>query len=273
MKKIVLLILFFVSLFLYSQKISYAFSEDNLRPTPPPRLPVTDYDTGVHRVVDVMYLSYEYDDFTLDGFGLGFNYVNNYDDLAYNLGVGYIYLYGGPSSIWIDNHNLMFNGNLGYRLHGNSNTNNLMIFGGIHFMYIWVDVDILTTDNSIYAYGPAYGPLIGLKGEIKATPAVSIIPYLIIHHTMFDLTVEYNGNAYSPSIDPVTSVIMGFDVKFRQYSIGALLDMINNNEGSKILIMFSYDFDYNPGAQVSEEIIIPGKQRDMRLAGGQIDRR
>ncbi|MBP9044511.1 MAG: hypothetical protein KBG49_13585, partial [Spirochaetes bacterium] len=45
-------------------------------------------------------------------------------------------------------------------------------------------------------------------------------------------------------VDPVTSHLFGFDIKFSGFSIGALLDALNNTDNNKITIIASYDFDY-----------------------------
>ncbi|HOK03441.1 MAG TPA: hypothetical protein PLD85_13285, partial [Spirochaetota bacterium] len=103
-------------------------------PSSPPRVPVTDYDTGSHRIVDLMYIHYDIDVATIDGGSIGFNYVNSYNELAYNLGAGFFYLQGSASDIDLDVYApaLPLNANVGVRLFGRPDTNNLMVFGGLH---------------------------------------------------------------------------------------------------------------------------------------------
>lgn len=228
---------------------------ESLRPTQPPRIPVTDYDTGPHRIMDFMYLHYDFDVFVLDGGGLGFNYVNSHEKIAYNLGIGFFYMQGGSTGIDplinVYSPNLPLNANIGYRLLGDPSTNSLMIFGGLQWMYTWLIVDI--DDIGVYAYGPTYGPIAGAKAELKVTPSVSIIPYYIFQHTIFDITVEVEGVAQDVAIDPVTAHLFGFDIKVSGFSVGALLDVINNTDNSKITILFSYDFDYSSGSSNAEK--------------------
>lgn len=253
MKKSYLLALLTVFIFIILNSMTYLYSQDmsQFRPTQPPRIPVTDYDTGPHRIMDIMYLHYKFEEFTLDGGGLGFNYVDLWDKVGYNLGIGVTYMQGSSSSLPEDLNvyvtTLPLNGNIGYRLLGNADSSNLMIFGGLSWMYMWFVATY--GDYDVYLYGPAYGPVAGLKGEIKLTPSVSIIPYYIFQHTIFDVTVEVDGIAQDVDIDPVTSHLFGFDVKFAEFSVGALLDMLNNTDNDRISIFFTYDFDYKSGSE------------------------
>jgi len=217
---------------------------DNMTPTAPPRVPVTDYDTGPHRVMDLMYLHYDLDVATVDGGSLGFNYINSYNNMAYNLGAGVVYMQGAASDIDLDVYApaIPLNANIGIRLAGRPDTSSLMIFGGLHWTYTWVIVTYGTHD--VYAYGPAYGPLLGAKAEIKLTPSVSIIPYYVFQHIIFDIEVEVDGYPVDADVDPVTSHLLGFDIKISGFSVGALLDTLNNTDNKKITIIASYDFDY-----------------------------
>lgn len=227
----------------------YSQDTEEFRPTQPPRIPVTDYDIGPHNIFDVLYLHYSFEDFTLDGFGLGYNHVDMYDKAAYNLGAGFLYMEGSstslPEELEVYVATLPLNGNIGYRIHGTANTNNIMIFGGIHWMYMWMEV--FYGDYDVYAYGPAFGPMGGLKAEFKITPTVSIIPYYVFQHTIFDITVEVEGYEQDVSIDPVTSNLLGFDIKIGAFSVGALLDALNNTDNDKITLFFTYDLDYRSG--------------------------
>ncbi len=253
MKRSYLLVILTFFIFIILNSMTYLYSQDlsQLRPTQPPRIPVTDYDTGPHRIMDFLYMHYNFDEFTLDGGGLGFNYVNNLDKLGYNLGIGGMYMQGASTDlnpelnvyVW----NLPINGNLGIRLIGNPDTSSLMIFGGLQWSYMWLYATY--GDHDVYAYGPAYGPIAGAKAEIKLTPSVSLIPYYIFQQTMFDLTIEVDGYAQNVDIDPVTSHLIGFDIKIAEFSVGALLDALNNTDNDKITILFSYDFDYKTGSE------------------------
>lgn len=243
----------FISVFLLTiftaLKPSFSLDTSQLTPTMTPKTPVTDYGDGSHRIIDGMYIHYSFEEFTLDGGGLGFNYVDNYNNLAYNLGIGILYLRGSSTDLDpqldVYSPNLPINGNIGYRLLGNRDTSNLMVFGGIQWMYMWLVVTM--GENDVYAYGPAYGPIFGAKAEIKMTPSVSLIPYYMFQHTIYDLTIELNGIAIDADIDPVTSHLFGFDIKFSGFSVGALLDALNNTDNNKITILFSYDLDYKSG--------------------------
>ncbi len=251
MKKSYILIFLTVFIFIILNSVSYLYSQDTseLRPTQAPRIPVTDYDTGPHRIIDFMYLHYSFEEFTLDGGGLGFNYVDMWDRVGYNLGIGFSYMQGTSSDLPDDLEayvmSLPLTGNIGYRIAGNPDTSNLMIFGGLSWTYMWFVATY--GDHDIYVYGPAYGPLGGVKMEIKMTPSVSVIPYYVFQHTVFDITVEVDGYAQDVDIDPVTSHLIGFDIQFAEFSVGALLDMLNNTDNNRISIFFTYDFDYKSG--------------------------
>lgn len=249
MKKFLPFIILTFTIFIAAEGISFSQDATEFRPTQPPRVPVTDYDTGPHRIADFLYMHYSFEEFTLDGGALGFNYVDRYEQIAYNFGGGVMYMQASSSSLpeELDIYvaAIPLNANIGYRLIGNADTHNLMVFGGLHWMYMWFVAVYGVYD--VYVYGPAFGPLAGLKGEIKLTPSVSIIPYYAFQHTIFDLTVEVEGIAQDVDIDPVTSHLFGFDVKFGEFSVGALLDALNNTDNNKITIMFSYDFDYKSG--------------------------
>lgn len=228
---------------------SYTQDSDSFQPTQPPRIPVADYDIGPHRIVDFMYLNYSFEEFTLEGFGAGFNYVSTYNDMAYNLGIGIIKMKGSSTDLdpelRVHDTNLPLNANIGLRISGNSETNNVMIFGGLHWMYSWIDVTWGDVEAS--AYGPAFGPLFGIKGELKLNPSLSFIPYYVFHHSIFDIDVEVEGTTQSADIDPVTSHLIGFDIKIGGISVGALLDTINNTDNDKLTILCTYDLDYNTG--------------------------
>jgi len=256
-----------VILFLIISLKVYSQDAGEFRPTQPPRIPVTDYDSGSHRIFDFLYMHYSFEDFTLDGFGLGHNYVDMYEQAAYNIGVGFLYMEGSSNSLPEDLDvyvaTLPINGNIGYRIHGTRETNNIMIFGGIHWMYMWFEA--IYGDYDIYAYGPAFGPMGGLKAEFKVTPAVSIIPYYVFHHTIFDITVEFEGNKQNVDIDPVTSNLIGFDIKIGAFSIGALLDAFNNTDNDKITILFSYDLDYRSGDEDLNRGNLPTEDKKQRI--------
>jgi hypothetical protein len=254
MKKalLVTILLFSITLSLNLVSLSPAFAEidsSKVTPSSPPRVPVTDYDTGSHRIVDLMYIHYDIDVATIDGGSIGFNYVNSYNELAYNLGAGFFYLQGSASDIDLDVYApaLPLNANVGVRLFGRPDTNNLMVFGGLHWTYTWIVITYETHD--IYAYGPAYGPLFGAKAELKLSPSVSIIPYYIFQHVIFDVDIEYDGQPVNADVDPVTSHLFGFDIKFSGFSVGALLDTLNNTDNKKITIIASYDFDYSDSSE------------------------
>ena len=228
---------------------SFSLDQSELRPTSPPRVPVADYGLHSHRIIDAMYLHYSFEDFTMDGVGIGYNYVNNLDKVGYNLGAGFFYLYGTDDDDTFDINvwNLPLNANLGFRIFGTPETNNLIIFGGIHYTYTWLEVVFDKYD--IYVWGPAYGPLFGAKAKIRLNSTVSVVPYYIYQRTSFDYTVEVDGVEYDVDIKPVSSNLLGFDIQFGAFSVGALLDMLNNTDNDKITIIFSYDFDYMPAEQ------------------------
>ncbi|GEM_PF-634084 len=243
MKRSIVFILFLSFTIVLHVNQSFALDMEALTPTQPPKLPVTNFDTGTHIVTDFMFLHYSFDEFDLNGGGLGFNYVDNYEKMAYNFGAGITYLQGSASDIDLDIYcpSIPLNANIGFRIAGNPDTSNLMVFGGIHWMYMWLIATYGEYDA--YVYGPVYGPLAGAKAEIKMTPSVSIIPYYVFHHAIFDITVEVEGIERDVDIDPVTSHLLGFDIKFGEFSIGALIDTLNNTDNNKITILFSYDLN------------------------------
>lgn len=243
MKRSIVFIIISFFILLLIPDLSFALDTEALTPTQPPRIPVTDYDRGTHIITDVMYLHYSFDEFDLDGGGLGFNYVDNFEMIAYNFGGGVTYLQGSGKDIDLDIYSpsIPLNANIGFRLLGNPDSSSLMVFGGVHFMYMWLIA--VYGEYDAYVYGPAYGPLAGAKAEIKMSPSVSIIPYYVFHHVIFDMTVEVEGEEQDVDIDPVTSHLLGFDIKVGEFSIGALLDTLNNTDNNKITILFSYDLN------------------------------
>lgn len=221
-----------------------SLDQSELRPTSPPRIPVTDYGDRPHRIMDLMYLHYSFEGFSMDGGGLGFNYVSNVEQVGYNIGGGLLYMSGGDdtNTFDIDVWNLPLNANLGFRVLGEQDTHNMILFGGFHYTYTWIYITFDKYD--IYVYGPAYGPLFGAKAQLKLSSYVSFIPYYVFQHTTFDYTVEVDGKTMDVPMDAVTSHLLGFDIQFGPFSVGALLDMLNNTDNDKITIMITYDFDY-----------------------------
>ncbi len=237
-------ILLSVIILLITSSPGFSQNSEELRPTQPPRIPIADYGGGGHRILDFMYLHYSFEEFDLDGASAGFNYVNDNDELAYNFGAGFLYMSGSGTGFDIYNWNLPLNANLGKRVYGTKDGNSLMIFGGVHWTYTWLLVDLDAYDYDVYVYGPAYGPILGAKGKIKIDENISFIPFYIFQHAIFDLTVEVDGIEQDVDIDPVTSHIFGFDIQVGAWSIGAILDMLNNTDNDKITIMFTYDLDF-----------------------------
>ncbi|HOP30233.1 MAG TPA: hypothetical protein P5120_06510 [Spirochaetota bacterium] len=267
MKRLLIFITFMFFTIVLQPDLSFALDTEALSPTQPPRLPVTDYDSGTHIITDVMYLHYSFDEFDLDGGGIGANYVDNYEKIGYNFGGGITYLQGSASDIDLDVYCplLSLNANIGYRLAGNPDTSSFMVFGGIHWMYMWFVATYGEYDAFIY--GPVFGPLAGAKAEIKMTPSVSIIPYYVFHHAIYDITVEVEGIEQDVDIDPVTSHLLGFDIKFGEFSIGALIDTLNNTDNKKITILFSYDLNITDDEDLNRgNVQQPEKQKAKRPA-------
>ncbi|HNX25241.1 MAG TPA: hypothetical protein PKG60_14435 [Spirochaetota bacterium] len=256
-RKTIRIFTFFIALVIQSN-YGYSATYDSLTPTQPPRIPVTDYGDGSHKILDFLYLRYSFDIGDLNGIGFGYNYVNNFENTntAYNLGAGFLYLNGTGSvdttDVDIYNWNLPLNANLGMRILGTQNSNNLMLIGGLHWTYTWLVVDINSGEHDAYLYGPAYGPLFGAKAQFVLSKDVTIIPFYIFHHAIFDYSLEVDGYPVDVDIDPVTSHFLGFDIKFGSLSLGALFDMLNNTDNDKITIMFTYDLDYNSNASAAE---------------------
>ncbi len=218
----------------------------SLTPTSPPKVPISDFGDGGHRVIDLMYMHYEFEDFSMNGGSVGFNYINNIDAVGYNLAIGTFYLNGENADVDANAWALPLNANLALRIAGSRDSSNLAVFGGIHYTYSWIYVTVGSTD--VYVYGPSYGPLFGVKAKLKFSESVSVIPFYIFQRFNFDYTVEVNGYSQSVDVDPVNAHLLGFDVEIGPVSIGALFDMMNNSDTDKFTIMFSYDFDYNSSA-------------------------
>ncbi len=218
----------------------------SLTPTSPPKVPISDFGDGGHRVLDLMYMHYEFEDFSMDGGSVGFNYINNIDAVGYNLAFGAFYLNGGNADIDANAWAVPLNANLALRIAGSRDSSNLAVFGGLHYTYMWIDVTAGTTD--VYVYGPSYGPLFGVKAKLKFSETFSLIPFYIFQRFYFDYTVEVNGYAQDVDVDPVNAHLFGFDIELGPVSIGALFDMVNNSDTDKFTIIFSYDFDYSSSA-------------------------
>jgi hypothetical protein len=268
--KTVYLVIIFITALVISGPV-FPASYDSVTPTQPPRIPVTDYGGGSHGIVDFLFLRYSFEIVDLLGLGFGYNYVDTFEntDTAYNIGAGFLYLTGsatlGTTNIDVYNWNLPLNANLGFRVLGTKDSNNLMLFGGIHWTYTWLLVDIDYGVHDAYLYGSAYGPLFGAKGQIVVNSDVTIIPFYVFHHAIFDYSLEYDGIPVDVEIDPVTSHFFGFDIKFGSVSLGALFDMINNTDNDKITIMITYDLDYTSSAAQSSNVKEETKKENKRV--------
>jgi hypothetical protein len=156
---------------------TYAQNPEDITPTPPPKVPAADFSEDGANYLDVMYLRYNGEDFQLNGFGFGYNYVGAFDRVGFNIGFGFQYLTGenDDKTFDINMFAIPINANLAFRIAGTAASSNLILFGGIHGNYSHTEVDV-EPDIEVGINMWVYGPLVGAKANLRLSPMVNFIP-------------------------------------------------------------------------------------------------
>jgi hypothetical protein len=255
-KRLYFLVLFFsFALFTLFSMNTYAQNPEDMTPTPPPKVPAADFSEDGANYLDVMYMRYSGEDFELNGFGLGYNYVGAFGNTGFNIGFGFQYLTGenDDKTFDITMFAIPINANLAFRIAGTADSSNLIIFGGIHYNYSHTNVDI-EPDNNVEINMWVYGPLVGAKANLRLSPMVNFIPYYALKRDIIDADVYYNGELISGvDIPDVTSHLFGFDIEIGAISVGTMLNMLNNADSDMITIYLTINLDYKESSTTGSE--------------------
>lgn len=240
-QKVNTLFLFFIIFLLIFSSNLFADISDGISPTPPPRLPITDYKENSESIVDFDYLRYSDDDISFNGYGVGYNFIKPIGEeqkYAYNIGFGGVYLSGETDSgTSAGGGSIPINGNFAYRMRGTADSSNIVLIGGLHFTYSHIEID---TSQYIEIDVWQWGPLIGIKSTMIAN-STKIIPFYILRYDIMYIDV-YVGDNYTYVEDDMLSHIIGFDIEFETVSIGSMLDLFNSQSRNLISIHAAFTF-------------------------------
>lgn len=223
-------IIFFFILIIFPLSFIVGQSDD-LRPSAPPRIPIIDYaEEDSTQVLDFQYLSYDGgDDYSFTGYGGGYNYVSSFGEnkeYGFNFGIGLLYLSGtdiegGTAPISFNAAKKVIN-------------DETIIFGGLNYSFTYVYIDIGDgIDVSINQWGPQFG----IKSSFDMSPDVKIIPYGLIRYDFFYIDI-YVGDNYTYVEDDIASPVFGFDIEFKTFSIGSMLDVMNDDSLFTVNVSF-----------------------------------
>lgn len=231
---------------------------EDLTPTPPPKVPAADFSVEGANYLDVMYLRYSGDMFTMTGFGLGYNYVGAFDRTGFNVGVGVQYLTGEDDDGYFDMEFVAvpINANLAFRVAGTADSSNLILFGGIHYNYSYTNIQVNAgtyAGTELEVHLRVYGPLAGAKANIKLGPTLNFVPYYALKRDIIDSEVYVDGESFDISIPSSTSHLFGFDIEIGAISVGTMLDMINSSNNDMIIIYLTWNLDYKESSQAESE--------------------
>jgi hypothetical protein len=251
MKKVffICVMLLFISL---SVTMVSAQDYEDFSPTPPPKVPAADFTADGAKYLDILYLNYDGKGFEMTGYGIGFNYVGAFDQIGYNIGVGFQYLTGEDDDGYIDMYfiSIPLNANLAFRVAGEAHTSNLVLFGGLHYNYSYTEItadpgliDPYEHDVEIHLW--VYGPLFGAKATIPLGRTVKFIPYYALKRDIIDAEVYVDGDEISGvDVPSATSHLFGFDIELGAISIGTMLDFFNSADNDMIVIYLTWNLDY-----------------------------
>jgi len=260
MRKIALLCV--ILLFIGAGAVStYAQDFDDFSPTPPPKVPAADFTADGAKYLDIMYLNYSGEGFDLTGYGLGFNYVGAFERTGFNVGVGFQYLTGEDDDGYIDMYfiSIPLNANLAFRVAGEANTSNLILFAGLHYNYSYTEItadpgliDAYEHDVELHLW--VYGPLLGAKATIPLGRTVKFIPYYALKRDIIDAEVYVDGEEISGvDVPSATSHLFGFDIELGAISIGTMLDYFNSADNDMFLIYVTWNLDYGESQAPASE--------------------
>ncbi len=229
---------------------AYADDSDKYKPTPPPKIPAADFESEGKKYLDFTILYADMDVVTISGGGVGFNYVGMAKELGWNVGAGFFYLTGEDDDNTMNITGLIIplTANIAFRPYNVPGGNSFIIFGGLHYSWtgVYVDVEPSTeVDVSI----ATYGPMLGAKARLVISPGVALIPYYVFRYENYDAEINVDGSVSNMDIDPAAVHLIGFDIEIGAFSIGALLDMFSNANRDMIIVSFTYNLDYDEGTQ------------------------
>lgn len=216
----ILKVLFFVGIMLFPLSFIVGQS-DELRPSAPPRIPVIDYaEEEKTEVLDFEYLSYDADDYSFTGLGGGYNYITPFgenNEYGFNFGIGGFYLSGDD----VEGGTAPISFNVAKKLEDSET----ILFGGLNYSYTYVYIDTSAgIDVSINQWGPQFG----IKSSFDMNPETKFIPYGIIRYDIYYIDV-WVGDNYTYVEDDLISPVFGFDIEFKTFSIGSMLDMLGDD--------------------------------------------
>ncbi len=231
-----------------------AASDDKFKPTPPPQVPAADFNSVGRKYLDFTFLYADIDVVTLMGFGAGLNYVSMYKNLGWNVSGGAFYLTGDDEDGTMDITGVMvpLTANVAFRPYERPNGNCLIFFGGLHYSWTGVYVD-MSSGMEIDVSLRTYGPMFGAKAKFMMKPGLAFIPYWVFKYESYDGEVNVDGTVSDLDIDSAAVHLIGFDIEIGAISVGAMLDMISNSDRDMIIISFTYNLDYGEGAAAQPE--------------------
>jgi len=274
---------FFLMLLFFAVIPSLSYAGDateKLTPTAAPEVPAMDFTTEFNQLKVGAGISYlKIDDAFEDGPlyivtpGANFAFTKALTDKAgFSFGLGlYKQIIEDDSSDYDMDGSAMFfpfSASIAYRIAGDIQSNNTMIFAGVNYSYISMDLNSGTgdpfstdvyVDSDMTITGAAYGMMFGVKTKFILSESFAVLPFAAIQYTGssmdydIDTTTEYidgSGNTTettssdsgSVDADPVRSLILGFDLLFGNFSIGTMLDALSSADGNKITVSASYTF-------------------------------
>lgn len=225
---------------------AFAADSDKYKPTPPPKIPAADFESGGRKYLDFTILYADMDVVTLRAGGVGFNYVGMIgDQVGWNVGAGLFYLTGEDDDKTMDITGgiIPLTANIAYRPYNVPGGNSLILFAGLHYSWTGIYVDI-EPSTEVDVSLTTYGPMFGAKARIMITPTVAFIPYYVFKYDNYDAEINVDGTVSNLDIDPAAVHIIGFDIEIGAISVGAMLDMLNNANRDMIMISFTYNLDY-----------------------------
>ena len=232
----------------------FAAAEDKFKPTPPPKVPAADFETEGRKYLDFTFLYADMDVVTLKGLGVGLNYVSMYKNLGWNVSGGAFYLTGDDEDGTMDITGVMvpLTANFAFRPYERPDGNCLIFFGGLHFSWTGVYVD-MSNGMEIDVSLRTYGPMFGAKAKFMMRPGLAFVPYYVFKYESYDGEVNVDGTVTDLDIDSAAIHLIGFDIEIGAISIGTMLDMISNSDRDMIIISFTYNLDYDKGAAAQPE--------------------
>jgi len=216
---------------------------DGFTPSHPPNIPIADYAEKSESEVKIDFLSYSNDDIDMKGIGAGYNYISPFgasNAYVFNIGLAATYMTAETDTLDGDGFSIPVNANIGMRLSGTHDKPGAVLFAGAHFAFTHIYVgEAESTNIEVNVFQK--GPLFGIMGEFAMSENMKFIPFYVLRVDFVDVDIWVNGNYYAAS-DSAVSHLIGFDLEINNISIGTVLDMINNTDGTLIAITLGVKF-------------------------------